>query len=48
MMWSIFVEIWLQINLVFKNGIRNGPGRLVKALEHLFSNLAPNRPSFQK
>jgi len=29
-----------------KNGLRNGLGCLVKALEHFFRNLAPNRLSF--
>ena len=48
MMWSIFWEHWFHIDLVFKNGIRNAPGRLVNAVEHFFGKYVLNLRSFQK
>ena len=47
-LWSIFFEIWLQIDLVSKKWHQNGLGRLVNAVEHFFEKLITNARSFQK
>ena len=36
MMWSIFWENWFDIDLVVKNGIRNGLGRLDNDVENFW------------
>jgi hypothetical protein len=36
MLSSIFSKNWFQIDVVFKNGVRNALGRLVNAVEDLF------------
>ena len=44
---SIFFANWLEIDVISKNGLRNGLGYLVKALEHFLRKLILNPRSFK-
>ena len=48
MLQRIFFEVWLQIDVISKNGLRNGLGRLLNAVKHFFEKLVLNLRSFQK